>query len=138
MIYSYNTTEQEIGVNEALVFDIDEVKTGTTVLHAPGTSIFTLVKPGYYYVTVTAVGVASATGTDPIVLALYNGSNTIAGATSSVVSASTTDIVSLTINTIIPVRPSCCAIDNTVYLALKNIGVAANYTNVTITITKLS
>ena len=138
MIYSYNDKEQTLAQNTPVVYSVDAIKTGTTVTHAAGTSTFVLNKPGYYYVTVTAIGSASATSTDPIVLALYNGASQIAGAVASELSTETTDIVDLTINTIIPVRPSCCAVDNTVNLIVINTGVEAVYTNATITITKLS
>ena len=138
MIYSYNTKEQTLAPNTEVVYSVDAIKTGSTVTHAAGTGTFVLNKPGYYYVTVTAVGSASATTTDPITLTLYNGTTPIAGATASELSAEATDIVDLTINTIIPVRPSCCAVDNTVNLMVVNTGVEAIYTNTTITITKLS
>ena len=138
MIYSYNVSEQSVDANAALVYTIDAVKTGVTVIHSAGTSTFTLNKPGYYYVTVTASGAASSEGADPISLALYNGTDIIPGAAASATSTATTDIVNLTINTIIPVRPSCCAIDNTVNLIVMNTGVAATFTNTTITITKLA
>lgn len=138
MIYSYNTKEQSLAPNTELTYSVDAIKTGSTVTHAAGTGTFVLNKPGYYYVTVTAVGSASATSTDPMTIALYNGTLPIAGAIASELSAEATDIVDLTINTIVPVRPSCCAVDNTVDLMVINTGVGATYTNTTITITKLS
>lgn len=138
MIYSYNVSEQNVDANGALIYAIDAVKTGITVTHSAGTSTFTLNRPGYYYVTVTASGAASSEGTDPISLALYNGTDAIPGAVASATSTTATDIVNLTINTIIPVRPSCCAIDNTVNLIVMNTGVATTFSNTAITITKLA
>lgn len=138
MIYSYNTNTQAVAANEDIVYTIDAVKTGCTVTHAPGTSVFTLAKPGYYYVTVVVTGAATAAGTDPMTIALYNGISPIAGATASVLSTDNTDINTLTINLIIPVRPSCCMIDNTVSLVVKNTGVDATYSNATISITKIA
>jgi len=138
MIYSYNTKEQTVATDSEVTYAVDAIKTGTTVTHAPGTGTFVLNKSGYYYVTVTAVGSASATGTDLVTLTLYNGTNPLPGAIASETSTATTDVVTLVINTIIPVRPSCCAVDNTVNLIVVNTGVEAVYTNTTITITKLS
>lgn len=138
MIFSYNTKEQTLQPNEEVIYAVDAIKTGTTVIHAAGTGTFVLNKPGYYYVTVTAVGAADTTSTDPITLALYNGTDELAGAVASASSDDNTDFVNLTINTIIPVRPSCCAVDNTVNLLVVNTGVAAVYTNTTISITKLA
>ena len=138
MIYSYNTKEQTVAPDSELTYAVDAIKTGTTVTHAPGTGTFVLNKSGYYYITVTAVGSASATGTDPLTLTLYNGTTPLPAAVASATSTATTDIVDLTINVIIPVRPSCCAVDNTVNLMVVNTGVEATYTNTTITITKLA
>ena len=136
MIYSYNINEQALGTDADVIYNNNVVNNDSAIIHTPGTSIFTLVRPGSYRVTVTATGAASASGTDPITLALYNGSVQIPGAISSVTSADTTDIGTLVIDAIITVRPSCCAINNTVNLTVKNIGVAATYSNTTIAIAR--
>lgn len=138
MIYSYTNSDQTIATNGKLAYATDAIKTGCTVRHTPGGTTFNLVKPGYYYVTVTAVGAASATATTPLVLQLFNGSNAVAGATASELSTGTSDIVDLTINTIIKVCPSCCAIDNSVAISVVNTGISAIYSNTTITITKIA
>lgn len=137
MIYSYSATPQTVAVNDNLDFNINEIKTGCTVTHAAGTPIFVFNKPGYYYVTFNGVASATAAATDPITAELYNGTVAIPGALSSALSAAIDTLVSLSISTIIQVRPNCPAIDNTVNLVVKNVGIAANYTNATITITKL-
>lgn len=138
MIYSYNTKEQTLATDAALIYSVDEIKTGTTVSHVGGTSTFVLNKAGYYYVTVTAVGAASAAATEPITITLYNGADPISGGVASALSSDETNVATLVINLILPVRPSCCAIDNTVNLMVVNTGVEATYTNTTITITKLA
>lgn len=137
MIYSYSITPQDLTVNEDLVFTVDEIKTGCTVTHAAGTTTFVFNKPGYYYVTFNGVASATAAATDPITAELYNGAVAIPGALSSALSAAIDTPVSLSISTIIQVRPNCPAIDNTVNLTVKNVGIEANYTNATLTITKL-
>lgn len=138
MIYSYNATEQVLDTNEALVYNVDAVKTGTTVTHTSGTSVFTFNKSGYYYVTVTAIATAATAQTEPTTIALFNGDVAIAGATASSLISVDNGVVNLVINVILPVRPSCCAIDNTVNLSVVNTGVASTYTNTTISITKLA
>jgi hypothetical protein len=70
MIYSYNASEQTLTSNAEVVYAVDVVKTGTTVTHTPGSTVFTLNKPGYYYVTVLATVAATDVATDPIVIAL--------------------------------------------------------------------
>lgn len=137
MIYSYSIIPQDLTVNEDLVFTVDEIKTGCTVTHAAGTTTFVFNKPGYYYVTFNGVASATAAATDPITAELYNGAVAIPGALSSALSAAIDTPVSLSISTIIQVRPNCPAIDNTVNLTVKNVGIEANYTNATLTITKL-
>lgn len=137
MIYSYSIIPQDLTVNEDLIFTVDEIKTGCTVTHAAGTTTFVFNKPGYYYVTFNGVASATAAATDPITAELYNGAVAIPGALSSALSAAIDTPVSLSISTIIQVRPNCPAIDNTVNLTVKNVGIEANYTNATLTITKL-
>ena len=137
MIYSYTLEDQTLDVNDNLVFTIDQIKTGCTVSHAAGTPTFTFNKPGYYYVTFNGVASATEAATDPIVVELYNGATPIAGALSSALSAAVDTPVSLSLSTIIQVRPNCPAIDNTVNLIVKNTGITANFTNAAITITKL-
>ena len=137
MIYSYTITPQALTVDGNLVFTVDEIKTGCTVTHAAGTPTFTFNKPGYYFVTFNGVASATAAATDPIVAEMYNGATAIPGALSSALSAAIDTPVALSISTIIQVRPNCPAIDNTVNLTIKNVGIAANYTNAAITITKL-
>lgn len=138
MVYSYNANEQTLATNDPMVYTIDVVKTGTAVIHNLDTSVFTLNRTGYYYITVTATGAASDTSTEPISIALYNGSTAIPGAVASALSSDATDVATLMINIIIPVRPSCCAVDNTVNLTVVNTGVDAIYSNSTITIARVS
>lgn len=137
MIYSYSITPQDLTANEDLVFTIDEIKTGCTVTHAAGTTTFVFNKPGYYYVTFNGVASATAAATDPIVAEMYNGAIAIPGALTSALSAAVDTPVALAMSTIIQVRPNCPAIDNTVNLTIKNVGIDATYTNAALTITKL-
>ena len=137
MIYSYSIVPQDLTTNDDVAFVIDEIKTGCTVTHAAGTPTFTFNKPGFYYVTFNGVASATEAATDPIVAQLYNGATAIPGALSSALSAAVDTPVTLSTSAIIQVKPSCPAIDNTVNLTVKNVGIAANYTNATITITKL-
>ena len=137
MIYSYSATPQDLTANEDLVFTVDEIKTGCTVTHAAGTTTFVFNKPGYYYVTFNGVASATAAATSPIVAEMYNGAIAIPGALTSALSAAVDTPVTLAMSTIIQVRPNCPAIDNTVNLTIKNVGIEATYTNAALTITKL-
>lgn len=137
MIYSYTNTAQTVAANDNIVFTIDDIKTGCTVTHAADTAVFTFNKPGYYYVIFSGVASATAEATEPITVNFYDGSAAIEGATSSALSAAADTPVTLSVATIIQVKPSCPSVDNTVILTIRNTGIEAEYTNAAITITKL-
>jgi PKD repeat protein len=137
MIYSYSITPRTLAAGLDIIFAVNEVKTGCTVTHVAGTPTFTFNKPGYYYVTFNGIASATEAATDPIVVEMYDGATAIPGALSSALSAAADTPVALSMSTIIQVRPNCPAIDNTVNLTVRNVGIEANYTNAAITITKL-
>lgn len=137
MIYSYSITPRTLAADLDIIFAVNEVNTGCTVTHVAGTPTFTFNKPGYYYVTFNGIASATAAATDPIVVEMYDGANAIPGALSSALSVAADTPVALSMSTIIQVRPNCPAIDNTVNLTVRNVGIEANYTNAAITITKL-
>ena len=137
MIYSYSITPRTLATDLDIIFAVNEVNTGCTVTHVAGTPTFTFNKPGSYYVTFNGVASATAAATDPIVVEMYDGATAIPGALSSALSAAADTPVALSMSTIIQVRPNCPAIDNTVNLTVRNVGIEANYTNAAITITKL-
>lgn len=137
MIYSYSITPRTLAADLDIIFAVNEVNTGCTVTHVAGTPTFTFNKPGYYYVTFNGIASATAAATDPIVVEMYDGATAIPGALSSALSAAADTPVALSMSTIIQVRPNCPAIDNTVHLTVRNVGIEANYTNAAITITKL-
>ena len=62
MISTYNAAAQTVAVDGAFVFDTNRIVTGCTVGHTPGTTTFTLNKPGYYYVTFNTTFTTDATG----------------------------------------------------------------------------
>lgn len=137
MIKSYTDNAQTLATNENVVFEIDDIKTGCTVIHSPNSTTFTFVKPGYYYVVFNASVVATDAATEVISAQFYDGDRAITGTITSTLSADVTDVASITIPTIVQVRPSCTVIDNTVNFVVKNVGIEAEYSNVSLTITKL-
>ena len=134
MISSYNNTSQEVAINGLLTFTTDRILTGCTATRNGQT--FQLNKPGYYYVTFNADG-AATTAVGDIVVVLQNNGVAVPGAIATFTTTVADDATNLAFSTIIRVPPSCCAVDNTANLTLVNTGVAATYTNVNITITKL-
>ena len=134
MISSYNNISQEVAINGLLTFTTDRILTGCTATRNGQT--FQLNKPGYYYVTFNADGVAT-TAVGDIVVVLQNNGVAVPGAIATFTTTVADDATNLAFSTIIRVPPSCCAVDNTANLTLVNTGVAATYTNVNINITKL-
>ena len=136
MINSYSDKDQTVAVDGGVVFNNDVIKTGCTVAHSEGTSVFTLIKPGYYYVSLNLTGAPSAAG--DVSFQLYNGINPIPGTVVTETSTGLDDVVNLTINTIIQVKPSCCMVNNNVSLVVTNIGAEATISNAAIAITKIA
>ena len=135
MISAYNSTAQTVDINGAFVFDTNRIVTGCTVGHSAGTTVFTLNKPGYYYVTFNTTFTTDATG-DAIV-ELQNGGTLVPGATGTETITTVGDTKSIAFSTIVKVLPSCCAIDNTANLTFVATGVALNAATAAVSITKL-
>ena len=135
MISSYNSTTQTVDVGAAYVFDTNRIVTGCTVGHVPGTTSFTLTKPGYYYITFNTTFTTEATGN--VTVELRNGGVAVPGATGTETIATVGNEASIAFNTIVKVLPSCCAIDNTATLTFVVDGVAVDATTAAVQITKL-
>ena len=135
MISTYNSTAQTVEVNGAYVFDTNRVVTGCTVGHTPGTSVFTLNKPGYYYVTFNTTFTAADTGVATV--ELQNGGTLVPGAIGSETVTTAGNTKSISFATIVKVLPSCAAIDNTATLTFVATGLALDATTAAVNITKL-
>ena len=135
MINSYNSATQIVAVGAAYVFDTNRIVTGCTVGHVPGTSTFTLTKPGYYYVTFNTTFTTEATGTATV--ELRNGGTAVPGANATETVTTAGDTKSLAFATIIKVLPSCAAIDNTATLTFVATDLALDVTTAAVNITKL-
>ena len=134
MISIYNSTTQTVNVGGAYVFDTNRIVTGCTVSHTAGTPTISLVKPGYYYVTFNA-DVTGTTAGD-VTAQLINGATPVPGAEATT-TVTVGGVSNIAFATIIKVLPSCSVIDNTTTLTVLNSGIAVDYTNANINITKL-
>lgn len=137
MINSYTNTTQTVAANELVSFAEDRVKTGCTVVHTPGSTTFTLKRPGFYFVTLNADVTTSETAGN-VVLTLQNNGTAIPGAVATSYTAAAVNVGNMAFSAIIQVRPSCCAISNTTNLTVANTGVGATISNVSLVITKLA
>ena len=135
MISTYNSTTQTVEVDGAYVFDTNRIATGCTVGHVPGTTTFTLTKPGYYYVTFNTTFTTADTGIATV--ELKNGGITVPGAIGAETVTTAGDTKSIAFATIIKVLPSCPAIDNTTTLTFVATTLELEATTATVNITKL-
>ena len=135
MISSYNSTTQTVEVDGAYVFDTNRVATGCTVGHTPGTSTFTLNKPGYYYITFNTTFTTATTGVATV--ELRNGGIAVSGAIGAETVTTAGDTKSISFSTIVRVLPSCPAIDNTATLTFVATTLELDATDASVSITKL-
>ena len=135
MISTYNSATQTVAVDGAYVFDTNRIVTGCTVGHAPGTTAFTLNKPGYYYVTFNTTFTTTATGIATV--ELRNGGIAVPGANGSETVTTAGDTKSIAFSTIVKVLPSCAAIDNTATLTFVATTLELDATIASVSITKL-
>ena len=135
MISTFNSTNQTVEVGSAYVFDTNRIVTGCTVGHVPGTTTFTLTKPGYYYVTFNTTFTTATTGDATV--ELRNGGIAVPGANGTETVTTAGDTKSIAFATIIKVLPSCPAIDNTTTLTFVATEIELDATTATVNITKL-
>lgn len=135
MISSYNSTTQTVEVGSAYVFNTNRVVTGCTVGHTPGTTTFTLNKPGYYFITFNST--FSTTDTGVATIELRNGTAPIPGAIASETITTAGDETSIAFSTIVRVLPSCPLVDNTTTLTFVATGIELTSTVANVNITKL-
>lgn len=135
MINAYNSTTQTVDTGAAYVFDTNRIVTGCTVGHTPGTSTFTLTKPGFYYVSFNTTFTTADTGDTTV--ELHSNGFVVPGATSTETIVTAGNVKTITFSTIVKVLPSCCSIDNTVSLTFVATGIAMEATTANVNITKL-
>lgn len=137
MINSYTNTSLAVLTNGTLNFNINSIRTGCSVTHSEGTPTFSLNRAGIYLVTFNGVGAATEAVGDITVQLQKNGANVPGALTTASSTTALTDIESLSFSTLIEVKPSCCAVDNSVDLTLVNTGVPATFSNINLVITKV-
>ena len=138
MLSTYNISNQTVAVNGNLIFSDNQYQTGCSTLHTAGSTTIEVRCPGTYLLMFNGTAAATAAATEPISVQLYNGTTAIPGAAASELSASDTDIVNLAFGTIIQIRPSCPSISNVGYLTIQNIGIEAEFSNVNLSVIKIS
>lgn len=135
-VSAWNTTSQTLPANTTVVLT-NSKNTGCSIKFAPGTSSFTLLRPGLYYISVTASGAQSATDGN-LTIQLFSNGMPVAGALSTANSSSATDTEALSFNKLIEVKPMCPVNSDPIVLTIVNTGVSATYTNFNVNLFKLA
>ncbi len=129
MLDIVSLASQTLTSGSNITFDTNRVATSCSSQHMAGSPSIVLNRPGYYFVSFNSIAAASAaTETAPITVQLFNEDIEIPGAVASELSTANTDDVNLSFSTIVRVRPSCCAIDNTGILTFRTTGADATFT----------
>lgn len=147
---AYSTLAQSVATGGYIDFDNVSVLTGCSIKYVAGTPGIVISNPGLYLLTVDGTAAASesdssasaaptdaaATSTD-VSVSIQNNGELIPGAITSATSTGEDDKANLSLTTVIQVKPSCCAIDNTARISVVNTGIPATYTDASITVVKL-
>lgn len=129
MLSIVSSASQTLPSGSDISFDTNRIATSCTATHAAGTTTVVLNRPGYYFVGFNTIATATeAAETAPITVQLFNNGDEILGATASELSATNTTDINLSFQTIVQIRPSCCAINNTGNLTFRTIGADATFT----------
>lgn len=139
MLYGYTNSATAIGTNALLPFNSIAIQTGCTATLLPGSTSISLNRPGFYMVNFSAVAANSTTASGDVTVEMNINGTAYGGATSSATSASATDTVNLSFSAIVQVPKECCDCNNApVSLTFSSSGVAATFSNIQATITKLA
>lgn len=131
---AFTTSAQTLLTGNNISFANNGVLTGCSINHAAGTPTIVLKKPELYYVSFEADVLPSAAETVSVIL--QNNGVAVPGVATST-TGTTTNTMRVILDTIVEVKPSCCAVDNTKNLIFNNSGVGAVYTNAAVSVIKL-
>lgn len=153
---AYSTMAQTVATGNYIDYDNISVLTGCSIKYVAGTPGIVINTPGLYLITIdgtvaasgsdsssssgnteAAAASASSTETTDITVALQDNGVLVPGAQTSVTSTGEDDKANISLTTVLKVRPSCCAIDNTARLSVVNTGIPATFTDASITIVKM-
>lgn len=140
MLYIFNNNTQNTEVNEALDFSKTGIQTGCVAVRTSNGSA-NIDRCGYYMVHFNGSSAATTADASGNVSAqLYINGIAYNGAITSAQSAGPEDVVSISFTALVKIEPNCnCNTSNIpAYVEIRNVGVAATYTNIALTITKVA
>lgn len=116
LISTVTSANQVLLAEELIKFDTNNVRTGCTITHAPGSNTVIITGAGVYKVHLTANIVPTATGVVELQL-LRNGDEVDGALASATVVA--TAVTNVSFETYIKVLPSCPYVDNQAQLQIR-------------------
>lgn len=137
---TYTIQETAVATNAALPLELNYISTGSSISHTAGSTTINLLKSGLYLVTFSAVGAESTTAGE-VTIQLYRNGVAVPGALATITSANTTDALNFSFTSLIQTKDVCpCAsVGNpSIPLTFMNMGVAATFSNIKVTVTKLA
>lgn len=111
--------------NTSIVFDNKTIQTGCTVTANEPTNTVTLRRAGIYSIKFNAI-ISNTTSTSEFIgINMERDGVDVTESHTGATSSSTDDLVAVSFSTLVRVRPSCCAVDNTTRLQFKVTGADA-------------
>lgn len=124
------TASQMVAADGYLAFDTNNLLTGCGIQHTAGSNSVVLARPGLYEIFTHANISATAAGT--VSLMLVNNGTEIAGA-KAIVTAAEGSTYPMTMGTVIRVRPSCPAVQNSATIQVQtDAAITASSANITV------
>ena len=108
--------------NTSIVFDNKTIQTDCTVTANEPTNTITLRRAGIYLVQFNAIISNTTSASEFIGINMERDGIDVPEAHTGATSSSIDDLVAVSFNTLVRVKPSCCAVDNTTRLQFKVTG----------------
>ena len=108
--------------NTSIVFDNKTIQTDCTVTANEPTNTITLRRAGVYLVQFNAIISNTTSSSEFIGISMERDGIDVQEAKTGATSSSTSDLVAVSFSTLVRVRQSCCAVDNTTRLQFKVTG----------------
>lgn len=129
--------EQTVTANGFIEYPINSLLTGTAITHPAGSTSVSLIR-GLYLVSVSADVVPAAAGNVGLqLLATTESTSAVVNGAQSVVTGAADTAVNISFTTLIRVRPSCCAVNNSTSIQVQATA-AATINNSSISVVKLA
>lgn len=128
---------QSVAANAFVSFPINNLLTGVAIKHPAGSSSVSLIR-GLYLVSVNADVVPAAAGNVGLqLLSTTESTSSVINGAESVVTGVADTAVNISFTTLVRVRPSCCAVNNTTSLQVQATA-AATINRAAISVVKLA